>query len=120
MRANQGAIADRWLAMSKAKFNAEKMPFDTTMMILSTVNFSDDQGMTYPGGKGRMRQLIIPMMPPHRVYIETYLGGGAVMRAKRPASVNISIDIDPSVTAAWRAFPYRTHQRGCSRMSRYL
>ena len=38
-------------------------------------------------------QNIIAMMPPHDTYIETHLGGGAVMRNKPPARNNIAIDI---------------------------
>ncbi len=40
-------------------------------------------------------QNIIAMMPPHETYIETHLGGGAVMKRKPPAVNNIGIDIDP-------------------------
>jgi site-specific DNA-adenine methylase len=40
-------------------------------------------------------QNIIAMMPPHQTYIETHLGGGAVMKRKPPAANNIGIDIDP-------------------------
>jgi len=40
-------------------------------------------------------QAIIALMPPHNTYIETHLGGGAVMAAKPPAIENIGIDIDP-------------------------
>ena len=40
-------------------------------------------------------QNIIAMMPPHDTYIETHLGGGAVMKKKPPAVNNIGIDIDP-------------------------
>lgn len=57
--------------------------------------------MRYPGGKGKTYQHIINVMPPHRVYIETHLGGGAVMRHKRPAERNIGIDADPKVVATW-------------------
>ena len=32
------------------------------------------------------------MMPPHATYIETHLGGGAIMRRKPPALRNIGID----------------------------
>ena len=42
-----------------------------------------------------MYQNIIAMMPPHETYIETHLGGGAVMKRKPPAVNNIGIDIDP-------------------------
>jgi len=32
--------------------------------------------------------------PPHEVYIEPFLGGGAIMRQKRPALLNIGLDLD--------------------------
>jgi site-specific DNA-adenine methylase len=59
--------------------------------------------VTYPGGKGGagVYQAIINQMPPHDVYIEPFLGAGAVMRRKRPASVNLGIDIDPAVIAGF-------------------
>lgn len=40
-------------------------------------------------------QNIIAMMPPHDTYIETHLGGGAIMKRKPAAVRNIGIDIDP-------------------------
>ena len=40
-------------------------------------------------------QPIIALMPPHDTYIETHLGGGAIMQRKPPALRNIGIDIDP-------------------------
>lgn len=40
-------------------------------------------------------------MPPHDVYIESHLGGGAVIRNKEPAERNIAIDIDPAVVTNW-------------------
>jgi DNA adenine methylase len=39
-------------------------------------------------------QPIIAMMPPHDTYIETHLGGGAIMKRKPPALHNIAIDCD--------------------------
>ena len=61
-------------------------------------------GMTgYFGSKGALGlyHTIIAMMPPHDTYIETHLGGGAVMRKKPPARNNIAIDIDPEPLAAF-------------------
>ena len=58
--------------------------------------------MRYDGGKGRCYQHIINLMPPHRVYIELFLGGGAVMRHKRPAEVSIGVDLDETVIQSWR------------------
>lgn len=55
--------------------------------------------MNYPGGKGNLYQAIINLIPPHRVYIETHLGGGAILRHKLPARENIGIDIDQEALA---------------------
>ncbi|WP_375590218.1 DNA adenine methylase [Hoeflea alexandrii] len=50
--------------------------------------------MTWPGGKNGSGayQRIINYMPPHKVYIEPFLGSGAVLRNKRPAERNVGID----------------------------
>lgn len=39
-------------------------------------------------------QAIIAVMPPHDTYIETHLGGGAIMKRKPPALHNIGIDLN--------------------------
>lgn len=57
--------------------------------------------MGYPGGKGRAYQRLINLMPPHDVFIETHLGGGAVMLRKRRAARNVGIDRDEAVIARW-------------------
>ena len=44
-------------------------------------------------------QPIIAMMPPHDTYIETHLGGGAIMKRKPPALRNIGIDLDAQALA---------------------
>lgn len=60
--------------------------------------------MGYPGGKAGagVYQTIINLMPPHEVYIEPFLGGGAILRMKRPARLNIGVDLDPAVIETWR------------------
>jgi DNA adenine methylase len=58
--------------------------------------------MRYPGGKGKCFQRLINLMPPHAAYIESHLGGGAVLRHKRAAQTNYGIDIDPEVIRRWR------------------
>jgi len=47
-------------------------------------------------------QAIIAMMPPHDTYIETHLGGGAIMQRKVPALRNIGIDSDRRALARFR------------------
>ena len=59
-------------------------------------SFGDARGMLYPGGKNSagVYQTIINLMPPDDVYMEPFLGGGAIMRQKRPAPLNIGLDLD--------------------------
>jgi hypothetical protein len=42
------------------------------------------------------------MMPPHDTYIETHLGGGAIMKRKPPALRNIGIDLDQRALEKFR------------------
>ena len=65
---------------------------------------------TYPGGKNGsgVYQKIISLMPPHTLYIEPFLGGGAILRAKLPAPANIGIDVDGAVIREWQLFPPTT------------
>ncbi len=59
--------------------------------------------MKYPGGKGAsgVYQRLINQIPPHRVYIESHLGGGALMHYKKLADINIGLDIDPTIVEGW-------------------
>ena len=58
----------------------------------------------YPGGKGAdgTRQRLISLIPPHDTYVEPFLGGGAIMRHKRPARTNIGLEINQDVHTVWR------------------
>ncbi len=57
--------------------------------------------MGYFGSKATsgLCQAIIALMPPHDTYIETHLGGGAIMKRKPAALRNIGIDRNPKVLA---------------------
>jgi len=76
--------------------------------------------MRYPGGKGKTYQHIINLMPVHRVYIETHLGGGSVMRHKLAAVKNIGIDADASAVAAWAADSLAHVEVLCGRAEDFL
>jgi DNA adenine methylase len=54
---------------------------------------------SYRGGKAGsgVFQKIISLMPPHAVYVECFLGAGAILRAKRPAAVNVGVEINKDV-----------------------
>jgi site-specific DNA-adenine methylase len=59
-------------------------------------------------------QAIIAMMPPHDTYIESHLGGGAIMKRKPPALCNIGIDLDRRVLAKFEC-DYPVHLvHGCA------
>jgi len=67
--------------------------------------------MTYAGGKAGsgVYQQIINQIPPHEVYIEPFLGGGAVLLNKRPAAASIAIDCDGDVVVGWASYIARAH-----------
>lgn len=67
------------------------------------------QEMPYPGGKNGagVYHRLINLMPPHQVYIEPFLGGGAVMRLKLPARANIGVDLDARALSPFRAMSDR-------------
>jgi DNA adenine methylase len=58
--------------------------------------------MSYPGGKNGagVYQKIINLMPPHDRYFEPFLGGGAILRLKRPARENVACDLVASQVSA--------------------
>jgi DNA adenine methylase len=63
----------------------------------------------YPGGKAGagVYQRIINNIPAHTLYVEPFLGAGAILRNKRPAAQSIGIDLDFNVLRAFDApVPY--------------
>lgn len=54
------------------------------------------------GGKAGsgLDRWIVNQLPPHQVYVEAFLGHGAVCRLKRPARSTIVIDVDPMMVQA--------------------
>ncbi len=72
--------------------------------------------MSYFGSKATsgLCQPIIAMMPPHDTYIETHLGGGAIMQRKPSALKNIGIDIDPQPLADFQCEYPLQKVNGCA------
>ena len=66
---------------------------------------------TYPGGKGGsgVYQKIISLMPKHRAYIECFLGNGSILRYKKPASVNVGIEIDGEIIKQFWSEPLQAN-----------
>lgn len=65
--------------------------------------------MDYPGSKNNASKKIISLIPPHLVFIEAFAGSAALTRIKRPAPLNLMIEIDPiTITALITEFPAAT------------
>ncbi len=60
--------------------------------------------MGYFGSKAAtgLSQALIALMPPHSAFIETHLGGGALMQRKAPAMRSIGIDLDRRAIGGFR------------------
>ena len=69
-----------------------------------------------------LRQALVALMPPHSVYIETHLGGEAVMQRKPAALCNIGIDLDGrSLSSCVCDYPVEMIHGGChARLSAFL
>jgi DNA adenine methylase len=59
-------------------------------------------------------QPVIAMMPPHDTYIETHLGGGAIMKRKAPAQHNVGIDLSARALARFECDYPVERVRGCA------
>jgi len=72
--------------------------------MLSTNDKKDDAvPETYPGGKNGagVAQKLINQIPPHRVYVEPFLGSGAIMRNIKPAKLSYGIELDETIYKKW-------------------
>lgn len=53
--------------------------------------------LCWPGGKRLMVKNILPRIPPHRVYVEPFVGAGHVFWAKEPSEVEVINALDPGL-----------------------
>ena len=66
--------------------------------------------LTYYGGKQKLAQRIIAMMPKHRIYCEPFFGGGAVFFAKPPAEVEVINDSNGELINFYRVLKTNFHK----------
>lgn len=59
--------------------------------------------LTYYGGKQLLAAQIVALMPAHRVYLEPFAGGAAVLFAKPRAERETLNDVDGAIVRFWRA-----------------
>lgn len=58
--------------------------------------------LSYYGGKQRMLQHLLPLIPEHSIYTEAFAGGAALYWAKEPSQVEVINDLNHCVSAFWR------------------
>lgn len=63
--------------------------------------------LTYYGGKQRLARAIVAHMPPHRVYLEPFAGGAAVLFAKPRVERETLNDVDRDIVRFWRVLRER-------------
>jgi DNA adenine methylase len=66
--------------------------------------------LTYYGGKQLLARQIVPLLPPHRVYLEPFAGGAAVLFAKPPADRETLNDADGRIMRFWRVLRERPQE----------
>lgn len=62
--------------------------------------------LAWPGGKRRLTQYIVPLIPEHTAYCEVFFGGGAVFFAKPPSAVEVINDINGDLVKFYRCCKY--------------
>jgi DNA adenine methylase len=53
--------------------------------------------LTYYGGKQRLVKFILPKIPPHTLYVEPFLGGGAIFWNKEPSKGEVLNDVNGEI-----------------------
>ena len=50
------------------------------------------------GGKSKLKDAIIKLIPKHNIYVEAFVGGGAVFFGKEPSAKEVVNDLDPNIS----------------------
>ena len=49
------------------------------------------------GGKSKLAQRIVSKIPKHRIFVEAFVGGGAVFFRKKPSEIEVVNDLDKDI-----------------------
>ena len=65
----------------------------------------------YFGGKGNMLAKLLPLLPPHKVYVEPFCGAASLFFAKQPSPVEVLNDLNEDVVNVFRVLQDKeTHE----------
>lgn len=56
----------------------------------------------WSGGRGRIVPKLLPLVPPHRIYVEVFGGGGSLLLAREPSMVEVYNDLDSGLVNFFR------------------
>lgn len=60
--------------------------------------------ISYYGGKQDLIPEILPLIPKHKMYVEPFIGGGAIYWAKKPSEIEVINDLNNDVVNFYRVF----------------
>jgi len=63
--------------------------------------------ISYYGGKQKLVPTILPMIPPHQMYAEPFIGGGAIFFSKPPSSVEVINDTNTELINFYRMLQHK-------------
>jgi len=89
----------------KAEFNqiAEVLKNQLPSVVPEISSNIEEIGLFYyPGNKSKLKDDIIAYFPEHRVYIEPFLGSGAIFRKKPGSEIAILNDLNDRVYTMWK------------------
>jgi len=55
-----------------------------------------------PGGEKFLSKQIVSFIPEHKIYVEPFVGGGAVFFSKKPSKIEVINDIDSGIISAYK------------------
>lgn len=83
------------------------------------VEAETDKGLfRSPAGKRNVLGRLLPLIPPHKRYVEPFAGGAAVFFGKEPADQEVLNDRDPDIAFAYRFIQKLTPER-LARLKRF-
>lgn len=105
-KAKKGDLADAQVAWAILRQEAEKDPQWAARIARWLEAVTGDGGprrprlcLYYPGSKCRISSWVIDQMPEHDVYVEPFIGLGAVLLNKEPVALEVANDANGTIVA---------------------